>query len=152
MCGIELVFTRSVYFDVVFSGACIYNTVRRVNVGWVTSTVVTIIVFFVNVSSTLVLSLLIDLLLLLFPVLDHNCHAPSGRPLVLLPILFKAVALSLCLSAFFLQSNHWCPTSPWFQQYGLFHQLPFLYPKYPVFLVLCLACLFASFLMPPYIF
>ena len=39
----------------------------------------------VNVSSTLVLSLLIDLLLLVFPILDPNFHATSGRPLCCCP-------------------------------------------------------------------
>ena len=56
----------------------------------------------VNDSSMLVLSLSIDLLLLLSPLSDPNRHAPSRRPLVLSPIVVKAVDFYLCPSAFCL--------------------------------------------------
>ena len=46
-------------------------------------------------TSTLLISLLSNLSLLLSIVLDPNCHAPSGMPLVIPPILFKDVAFSL---------------------------------------------------------
>ena len=52
-----------------------------------------LLLVFVNVSITLVFSLLIDILLLLFHVLDPNRHALSGRPLVLPSILLEAVDL-----------------------------------------------------------
>ena len=77
-------------------------------------------------SSTLVISLLSDLSLLLSIVFDPNRHAPSGMPLVLPPVMFKDVALSLWPYDFLKHDSPSCPPNPWVQKYLLLHQFLFL--------------------------
>ena len=63
-------------------------------------------------SSTLVKSLLTNLSLFLSIVSVPNRHDPSGMPLVIPPILFTAVGVSLWPSDFLRRASPACPTLP----------------------------------------
>ena len=67
----------------------------------------------VKYYSTLVISLLINILLFLYPVLDPNCHAPFGMSFILLPILFNYFAFSLCPSTLYLHFSLSFYLTPW---------------------------------------
>ena len=77
-------------------------------------------------SITLVESLLIKLSLLLSIVSVPNRHTPSGMPLVLHPILFDAVAVSLWPTDVLRHASMACLKLPQVQRYLLSHQLTFL--------------------------
>ena len=107
------------------------------------------LVFFIKIYITLLLSILIKLCLILCTISDP-LFCDLSVIFILLPlILFSYVDFSFCPSDFLKQDSPlWRPNS-YIQQYGLLHQLPFLWTVASGFLVGRTSSLLLRFLISP---